>query len=67
MKLKYNGTDERVFPSLGITLKPGDEFDAPEGFAHPDCTAPGFSKPAATPTPAPIKSAASDTDSKESE
>lgn len=67
MKLKYNGTDERVFPSLGITLKPGDEFDAPEGFAHPDCTAPGFAKPTATPTPAPIKSAASDTDSKESE
>ena len=32
MKLKYNGTDERVFPSLGITVKPGDEFDAPEGF-----------------------------------
>jgi hypothetical protein len=45
MRLKYNGTDERVFPSLGITLKPGDEFDAPEGFAHPDCTAPGHSKP----------------------
>ena len=36
MKLKYNGTDERVFPSLGITVKPGDEFDAPEGFTHPD-------------------------------
>ena len=67
MKLKYNGTDERVFPTLGITLKPGDEFDAPDGFAHPDCQAPGFSKPAATPTPAPFKSAASDTDSKESE
>ena len=67
MRLKYNGTDERVFPTLGITLKPGDEFDAPEGFAHPDCAAPGFAKPAATPTPAPTKSAASDTDSKESE
>ncbi len=66
MKLKYNGTDERVFPSLGITLKPGDEFDAPEGFAHPDCAAPG-AKPAAIPTPAPTKSAASDNDSKESE
>jgi hypothetical protein len=68
MKLKYNGTDERVFPTLGITLKPGDEFDAPEGFAHPDCAAAGFAKPAAvTPTPAPTKSAASDDDSKESE
>ncbi len=67
MKLKYNGTDERVFPSLGITVKPGDEFDAPEGFTHPDCAAPGAAKPAATPTPAPTKSAASDSDSKESE
>ena len=67
MKLKYNGTDERVFPSLGITVKPGDEFDAPEGFTHPDCLAPGAAKPAAIPTPAPTKSAASDDDSKESE
>jgi hypothetical protein len=67
MKLKYNGTDERVFPSLGITVKPGDEFDAPEGFTHPDCQAPGAAKPAAIPTPAPTKSAASDDDSKESE
>ena len=41
MKLKYNGTDERVFPSVGITLNPGDEFDAPEGFNHPDCTPAG--------------------------
>jgi hypothetical protein len=67
MKLKYNGTDERVFPTLGITLKPGDEFDAPEGFAHSDCNPVGYAKPAATPTPAPIKSAASDDNSKESE
>ena len=69
MKLKYNGTDERVFPSLGITVKPGDEFDAPEGFTHPDCLAPGAVKPAApTPAPAPTKlSAASDSNSEESE
>lgn len=38
MKYKYNGTDERVFPSIGVTVKPGDEFDAPEGFNHSDCT-----------------------------
>jgi hypothetical protein len=53
MKLTYNGTDERVFPTLGITVKPGDEFDAPEGFSHPDCTT-GGAKPInkiATPTP----------------
>ena len=38
MKYKYNGTDERVFPSIGITVKPGDEFDAPEGFVAADVT-----------------------------
>ena len=53
MKLRYNGTDERVFPALGITVKPGDEFDAPEGFSHPDCAAAGASKvvPQATTKP----------------
>jgi hypothetical protein len=67
MKLKYKGTDERVFPSLGITVKPGDEFDAPEGFSHPDCEAAGYSKPAATPAPTPTTtlSAASDPIAKE--
>ena len=29
MKYTYIGTDERVIPSLGLTVKPGDEFDAP--------------------------------------
>ena len=64
MKLKYNGTDERVFPAIGITVKPGDEFDAPEGFAHPDC-APAGSAPKVVPT-APIKQSAS-TDQKAGE
>jgi len=32
MRYKYNGTDERVFPGVKVTVKPGDEFDAPEGF-----------------------------------
>ena len=36
MKLIYKGTEERVFPALGLTVKPGDEIDAPEGFSHPD-------------------------------
>lgn len=53
MKLKYNGTDERVFPAIGITVAPGDEFDAPEGFSHPDCAPAG-----STPKVAPIKSSA---------
>ena len=29
MKYTYIGTDERVIPALGLTVKPGDEFDAP--------------------------------------
>jgi hypothetical protein len=45
MKLFYNGTDERVFPTLGITVNQGDQFDAPEGFEHPDCSASGGAKP----------------------
>ena len=32
MKYKYTGTDERVFPSLGIVVAPNDEFDAPDDF-----------------------------------
>ena len=49
MKLRYNGTDERVFPALGITIKPGDEFDAPEGFSHPDCAPAGSAPRPVTP------------------
>ena len=32
MKYIYNGEDERVFPSLGITVKKGEEFEAPDNF-----------------------------------
>jgi hypothetical protein len=49
MKLTYKGTEERVFPALGI-VKPGDVVDAPEGFSHPDFVAGGAAKPAPTPT-----------------
>jgi len=58
MKLTYKGTEERVFPALGI-VKPGDTVEAPEGFSHPDFIAGGAAKPA--PTLSTIKpSAASD-------
>lgn len=43
----YNGSDERVFPTIGITAKPGEKFDAPDDFSAPDVT-PTKSKP--TPT-----------------
>lgn len=58
MKLTYKGTEERVFPALGI-VKPGDVVDAPEGFSHPDFVSGGAAKPAPTPTPT-KPSAASD-------
>ena len=32
MKYKYIGETEKVFPSIRVTVKPGDEFDAPAGF-----------------------------------
>ena len=64
MKYKYNGTDERVFTSIGKTVKPGDEFDAPEGFVAADVMLAG-AKPTVTEPTKPIEttttmSAASD-------
>ena len=52
MKYKYNGTDERVFPSLGVVVKPGEEFEAPENFSALDVIAVGASKPAIKPATA---------------
>jgi len=53
MKYKYNGTDERVFPSLGIAVKPGEEFEAPENFSAHDVVAVGAAKPSIKPTATP--------------
>lgn len=36
MKYKYVGEAEKVFPHLGLTVKPGDEFDAPAEFVATD-------------------------------
>jgi hypothetical protein len=44
MKLTYIGTEERVFPALGI-VKPGDTVEAPEDFTHPDFVSGGAAKP----------------------
>jgi len=57
MKLTYKGTEERVFPALGI-VKPGDVVEAPEGFSHPDFVHGGAAKPQVVPQSTP--SAASD-------
>lgn len=34
-KYQYHGDDERSFPTLGITVKKGDTFEAPEGLVAP--------------------------------
>jgi len=31
-RYKYTGTDKRAFPSLGLTVAPNEEFDAPDDF-----------------------------------
>jgi hypothetical protein len=55
-----------VFPTLGITAKPGDEFDAPEGFTHPECESAGHKSVQAKPTEVnETLSAASDLTAKE--
>ena len=36
MKYKYNGSDERVFPTISLTVEAGDTFDAPDDFSAPD-------------------------------
>jgi len=41
MKYIYNGSDEQVFPSLGLVLNKGDEFEAPDSFSHADCSPAG--------------------------
>ena len=56
MKVTYTGTDERVFPTLGITVQPGDEFDAPEGFASANVSGKTFTKSTASASSDPISS-----------
>jgi hypothetical protein len=35
-KYHYHGSDARVFPTLGLTVEPDTEFEAPEGFDAPE-------------------------------
>jgi len=30
---RYEGTDERTFPTIGVTVKPGETFEAPTEFS----------------------------------
>jgi hypothetical protein len=54
MKYKYTGTDSRVFPTLGIIVKPGEEFEAPDNLNVPNVVPAGAIKST------PATSAASD-------
>jgi hypothetical protein len=38
-KYTYTGSDERVFPTIAVTVKPGDSFDAPDDFSANDISA----------------------------
>lgn len=53
-KYKYTGSDERVFPTLGVTVKSGDTFESSDTINAADIEIVGGSKPA-------TQSAASDT------
>jgi hypothetical protein len=51
----YTGNGDREFPTLVLTVKPGDTFDAPADFVAADVTPATASKKAALtadPTPA---------------
>lgn len=52
MKYTYTGEDERVFPTLGITVTQGDSFDSDEKLDLPYLTTGKTTAPAVeTPTP----------------
>lgn len=44
-KYRYEGSDERVFPTLSLVVQPNTEFDAPEGFSAHDVVAVAAAKP----------------------
>ena len=59
----YNGSDERVFPTIATVVKPGESFEAPDDFSAADVTSTAAPKKAPAPAaiPAdPSTSAASD-------
>jgi len=42
----FTGDSVREFPTLVLTVKPGDTFDAPDNFVAADVTSAGASKKA---------------------
>ena len=54
-KYQYNGDEVREFPTLGLTVNPGETFEAPSDFDAAHVTPAGSKSaptaPAVTPTP----------------
>ena len=51
-KFTYNGSDERVFPSISVVVEPGDIFDAPDDFSAFNITSVKTTQASKTPEPA---------------
>jgi hypothetical protein len=49
----YTGSDERVFPTLGVTVKSGDTFEGPDNLILSDVTASGSAPKPKAPEPTP--------------
>lgn len=47
-KYTYTGYDERTFPSIAITVKPNDTFEAPDDFVAFNVQPAKANKPAPT-------------------
>ena len=48
---QFTGEYETVFPSLGVTVQPGDTFEAKDGIVAANLTLASATKKTATPTP----------------
>jgi hypothetical protein len=57
-KYQYDGESELYFPSLGLTIKNGDIFDAPDDLSAPGVTL--VTKSKNTPAPSESESEASE-------
>ena len=58
---QFNGDEVKIFPTLGLTLKPGDTFDSTENIISADVTISSATPKKLTPMPVPEPSAAPDT------
>ena len=50
---QYNGDEVKEFPTLGLTIKPGDTFDSQDEIISADVTLASATKKTPTPSAAP--------------